>query len=182
MEKAKNSWKGPASNRRRRCSGGKSWEAGNVPTESAQKKDLTKYVHTRSSACAPAVAGTHAPWRSKWAVGSRRWLGGIINAVSSCRGCKGSKTMPCCGRIDATHDPGGVGGLDSIVCELWRPWWLTVNNVREVSACARPRTVKVSPPHRSTQSFKENHLFFVAIELWSALNTKSLSRRDFNSG
>ena len=53
------------------------------------------------------------------------------------------------GNVDATHDPVGGGGLDSI-CKLWRPSWLKVKHVHEVSACARPRTVKVSPPYRST--------------------------------
>ena len=38
-----------------------------------------------------AVAGTHAPGRGEGVVGSRRWSGDIINAVSSCRGCKGQR-------------------------------------------------------------------------------------------
>ena len=38
VEKAKKSWNGPASKRRRRCSGGNLWEAREVPTEPAQKK------------------------------------------------------------------------------------------------------------------------------------------------
>ena len=44
VEKAKKSWKGPASNRRRRCSGGNLWEAREVPTEHAQKKDLSMFI------------------------------------------------------------------------------------------------------------------------------------------
>ena len=39
----------------------------------------------------PAVAGTHAPGRGEGVVGSRRWLGDIIAAVNSCRGCKGQR-------------------------------------------------------------------------------------------
>ena len=36
----------------------------------------------------PAVAGTHAPGWGEGVEGLRRWLGDIITAVSSCRGCK----------------------------------------------------------------------------------------------
>ena len=35
------------------------------------------------------VERTHAPGRGEAVVGSRGWLGGIITAVSSCRGCTG---------------------------------------------------------------------------------------------
>ena len=47
---------------------------------------------------------------------------------------------------------------------------------------ARPRTVKVSPPYRSTQSFKENPLFFLPLNyyLYRTL-TRSPSRRGFKS-
>ena len=52
-------------------------------------------VYTRSSACVPTVAGTHAPGRGVGVVGWRRWSGDIISAVSSCRrschGCKGQR-------------------------------------------------------------------------------------------
>ena len=39
--KSRKSWEGPASNRRRRCSGGNLWDAREVPTEPAQKKYLS---------------------------------------------------------------------------------------------------------------------------------------------
>ena len=53
----------------------------------------------------PAVAGTHAPGRGEGAEGLRRWLGDVITVVSSCRGCKGQKTMPSGGKVDDTHAP-----------------------------------------------------------------------------
>ena len=49
-------------------------------------RDIYMYKYTRSSACVPAVAGTHAPGRGEGVVGLRRWLEHIITAVSSCRG------------------------------------------------------------------------------------------------
>ena len=43
----------------------------------------------------PAVVGAHAPGRGEGVVGSRRWSGDIISAVSSavssCRGYKGER-------------------------------------------------------------------------------------------
>ena len=63
---------------------------------------LTLLTLTRSSACVPAVAGTHAPGRDKGAEGLRR-LGDIITAVSCCRGWKGQKTMPSGGKKLTTH-------------------------------------------------------------------------------
>ena len=63
---------------------------------------LTLLTLTRSSACVPAVAGTHAPGRDKGAEGLRR-LGDIITAVSCCRGWKGQKTMPCGEKKLTTH-------------------------------------------------------------------------------
>ena len=47
--------------------------------------------NTRSSACAPAVGGTHAPGRGEGVEWLRRWLGDIITAVSCCRGSKGQR-------------------------------------------------------------------------------------------
>ena len=61
--------------------------------------------HARSSACLPAVAGTHAPGRGEGVEGSRRWLGDVITAVSCCRGWKGQKAMPSSGKVDDTHAP-----------------------------------------------------------------------------
>ena len=49
------------------------------------------YIDKRSSACVPAVTGTHAPGRGEGVAGSRRWSGDVISAVSSCRGCKGQR-------------------------------------------------------------------------------------------
>ena len=88
--------------------------------------------------------------------------------------------MPTGGNVDATHAPVGGGGLYSI-CKLWRPWWLKVLDVREGRACARPRTVKVSPPYRSTQSFKENH-HILPLNRYLRILARSLSRRGFHSG
>ena len=65
----------------------------------------TNEVHTRSSACVPTVAGTHAPGRGEGVEGLTRWLGDIITAVSCCRGWKGQKTMPSGGKVDVTHAP-----------------------------------------------------------------------------
>ena len=61
--------------------------------------------NTRSSACVPVVAGTHAPGRGEGVEGLRRWFGDIITAVSCCRGWKGQKTIPSCANVDDTHAP-----------------------------------------------------------------------------
>ena len=45
VEESKEKLNGPASKRRRRCSAGNFWEAREVPTEPAEKKDLGKYVY-----------------------------------------------------------------------------------------------------------------------------------------
>ena len=53
-----------------------------------------------------AVAGTHAPGKGEGAEGLGRWLGDIITAVSSYRGCQGQRqcqvvetlTHTCSGR------------------------------------------------------------------------------------
>ena len=61
-------------------------------------------VHTRSSACVPAVAGTHAPGRGEGVEGLIIWLGDIISAVNCCRRWNGQKSMPSDEKVDDTQD------------------------------------------------------------------------------
>ena len=76
-------------------------------------------LRPRTFACVPTVAGTHAPGRDEGVVGSRRWLGDIITAGSSCRGCKGQRQCQVVETLTPhIHAPGGAGGLDSIICKL----------------------------------------------------------------
>ena len=77
VEKSKKSWKGPAINRRRRCSGGNLWEAREVPTEPAQKKIqvYARYI-TSYSSIIPGILGprgTTRLWINHTAPNKKRW-------------------------------------------------------------------------------------------------------------
>ena len=63
------------------------------------------YICTRSFACVPVVAGTHAPGRGEGVEGLRGWSRDIITAFSCCRRWKGQKTMPSGGNVDDTYTP-----------------------------------------------------------------------------
>ena len=60
-----------------------------IVREGVQRPVIKVYIRTRSSACVPAVAGTHAPRTGEGVEGLTRLLGDIITTVSCCRGSKG---------------------------------------------------------------------------------------------
>ena len=72
------------------------------------------YTSTRSSACVPAVAGTHDPGRGERVEALRRWLGDtwyhhcsqlLSWAEGSKTTPKGSKTTPSGGSVDDARAP-----------------------------------------------------------------------------
>ena len=147
------------------------------------------YIYTRSSAFVPAVAGTLAPGRGEGVVGSRRWLGDIITAelqvVVGVRVKDNDKWWK-----SWRHTCWGMGKRSG-------QYWIFANcdgrdsskyNVREGSACAWPRTVKVSPPYRSTQktstrtTFCCYHWIVVWAEHWRSPSLAVISIRGIIAG